>query len=119
MSRIKTNDFKGQIKLTVRTDGDGIGFDFGEFFIWKNSSHRYFIKNNSGQYWCRGGLGGWLTSFRDETGMPQVCYYNSLREAIKKANELFSIEPYDSKKEESSILLEKNYNRFDLMDMEE
>ncbi len=112
---MKTNDFKGKIELTIRTNGDGIGFDFREFFIWKNSNHKYFIKSKSKQYWCIGGI--WTTSFHNKNGIPQVRYYDSLKEAVAKANKLFNIEPYNSK--EKSESLKKNYNRFDLMDIEE
>lgn len=114
----KKNIFKRQVELTIRNDGDdgdGIGFNFGEFFIWKNSSHKYFIKNKSGQYWC-GSRTGWNKHFYStDLLLRQVLLYNTLKMALTVACRLLNIELQDP---DEIISLEIEYDRFDLMELE-
>ncbi len=105
---LNPNDFVGNVKIIAKTNGDGIGFCFGDFTIWKNSNHRYFIKRNDGKYWC----GKWSKNFYYHDKI-LVTMYNTFSEVLIQADRLFSIKKYEEK---DIMSLENDYNRFDLMD---
>ena len=85
--KLAGNSFVGNIKLIVKTNGDGIGFNFGDFTIWKNTNHDYFIVRNDGKYWT--GAGGWI-----KNSLRRVMYAN-LNEALNQVDELFGLKKYE------------------------
>ena len=114
MNGKSTNIFAGPVRLVVKDIGDGLGFNFGSFWIWKNSNHQYFIKRTDNMYYSK--KKEWINYFRDENGKPAIMTFKSLRTALQTATREVKVVDMDY---DFTIQLETQkdeVNRFDLME---
>jgi len=110
------NNFIGKPRVIVKARGDSIGFDFNKFVIWKNSDNKYYIRRADG---CFYGTCGFSAKRQYNDGTPMVHMYHSLKRALGKAKELFDIREYEEEFIRDPFPIEEEYDRFDLIDLED
>lgn len=117
----KKNYFIGKPRVIVKARGDSIGYDFNKFVIWKNSDNKYYIRRADGCFWGKHGWSRHVFGIRiqDNTEECLIYMYHSLKRALGKAKELFDIRSYEEVVIKNAFPMEEEYDRFDLIDMED
>ena len=114
MSGKARNTFAGPVRLIVKDSGDGLGFNFGSFWIWKNSDHKYFIKRADDMYYSK--TKKWVSRFYTSEKEVLVMMFSSLRTALKVAQKEVKVVDMDFDFTVQLEIEEDEFNRFDLME---